>query len=107
MNYEVKFTSDEERRRLLGPLPREFVGAIEAGLADLAADPWGKSRIPASPPFAPIGREFTVKCKEELRVHIVYFFFHIDDTKKLVIIRRCFMLPPYVPPSERKKPYAR
>ncbi len=102
MSYEILFTDDEERRRLYGPLPSEIVDQIEHGLNELKNDPWKLSRVPECPPFRPVGRVFDVSCKHRNRVYVAYFFFHIDDDKQRVIVRRCMMLPRYVPPANSR-----
>jgi hypothetical protein len=97
MSYEIQFTDDYERRRIAGDLPSELVDQIEKVLLGIAEDPWGRSRIPPSPPFVPVGRLCETICTYGDIRYFVRFFFHIDDEKQMVVVRRSSMQPPFRP----------
>jgi hypothetical protein len=96
-NYEILLTDDYERRRLFGPLPDDVIDIIEEGLRELEGDPWGLSRVPECPPFPPVGRLFSVMFRYGNTIYAAYFFFHIDDEAKKLIVRRAMTIPPFEP----------
>lgn len=80
-------------------MPPDVAAFIKSGLEELLDNPWELSRIPEYP-FPKVGRVFHVQFRYGNDIYTAYFFFHIDDEKREVVLRRAMMIPRFVPLAE-------